>query len=38
MKAPKIKAIYLGKNINNINKQKIVEYVEKRKIDIIQLD
>lgn len=38
MKAPKIKAIYLGKNINNINKQKMVEYVEKRKIDIIQLD
>lgn len=38
MNAPKIKAIYLGKNINNINKQKMVEYVEKRKIDIIQLD
>jgi len=38
MKAPKIKVIYLGKNINNINKQKMVEYVEKRKIDIIQLD
>ena len=38
MKAPKIKAIYLGKNINKINKQKMVEYVEKRKIDIIQLD
>ena len=38
MKAPKIKAIYLGKNINNINKQKMVEYFEKRKIDIIQLD
>lgn len=32
------KAIYLGKNINNINKQKMVEYVEKRIIDIIQLD
>ena len=38
MKAPKIKAIYLCKNINNINKQKMVEYFEKRKIDIIQLD
>ena len=38
MKTPKIKAIYLGKNINNINKQKMVEYGEKRKIDIIQLD
>ncbi len=38
LKAPKIKAIYLGKNINNINKQKMVEYAEKRKIDIIQLD
>lgn len=38
MKAPKIKSIYLGKNINNINKQKMVEYFEKRKIDIIQLD
>ena len=38
MKARKIKAIYWGKNINNINKQKMVEFAEKRKIDIIQLD